>query len=308
MPITGVDHVMLAVPDLDAARAAFTACFDRPSRPGSRHPGWGTTNAVLRFADSYLELITVVDRAEAAGRPASRRMTGVSDAGGGWVSAVLAAEDLPATCAALADRGVPVSPPLDGVSVRPDGRRRRWRVGAHGEEFRTGRLPSLIEYLDPWPEADPDPAELRRGGVHGVAGVDIAVTDLPAAAAEYAVLLGGPPALGDRSATWTLPDGRVLRLLAPAGSATPAGSVGPVCAGDPVAAHLDRLGPGLCAVALAVDSPAAVAAAVAGRGGAVRPGVDREPVVDPAGCAPIRLVAARPAPSRGPVVTAGATR
>ncbi|MDI5942323.1 hypothetical protein QLR68_30250, partial [Micromonospora sp. DH15] len=143
-----------------------------------------------------------------------------------------------------------------------------------------------------------------RGGVHGVAGVDIAVPARPAAAAEYAVLLGGPPALGDRSATWTLPDGRVLRLLAPAGSATPAGSVGPAGVGDPVVAHLDRLGPGLCAVALAVDSPAAVA----GRGVAVRAGVDGEPVVDPAGCAPIRLVAARPAPSRGPVVTAGATR
>ncbi|WP_405095688.1 VOC family protein [Micromonospora sp. NBC_01412] len=289
MPITGVDHVMLAVPDLDAARAAFTACFDRPSRPGSRHPGWGTTNAVLRFADSYLELITVVDRAEAAGRPASRRMTDVIDAGGGWVSAVLAAEDLPSTCAALAGRGIPVSPPIGGESVRPDGRRRRWRVGAHGEEFRTGRLPSLIEYLDPWPEAAPDPAELRRGGVHGLAGVDIAVTDIDAAAAEYGVLFGGPPRRGERSAEWTLPDGRTLRLLAPAGP------------GDPVAAHLDRLGPGLCAVALAVDSPAEAAEAIRRRGIAVGAGADGRPVIDPAatGLAPVRLVAAR---------LAGATR
>nr|BFE70698.1 hypothetical protein GCM10020092_039990 [Actinoplanes digitatis] len=179
MPIIGIDHVMLATGDLDAARDAFQACLGRPVRPGSRHPGWGTANAVLRFADTYLELITVFDREAARSRPAGRRLADVIDAGGGWAAPVLAAADLDGTCRALRGRGIELAAPIDGESVRPDGRRRRWRIGAHGEEFRTGRLPSMIEYLDPWPEDDPDPAELTRNGIRGLAGVEIAVADLP---------------------------------------------------------------------------------------------------------------------------------
>jgi hypothetical protein len=293
MTITGIDHVMLAVPDLDAGRAALGARFDREIRPGSRHPGWGTANAVLRFPDSYVELITIVDRDEAAQRPAGRRITAVADAGGGWVAAVLAGTDLAETCAMLGRHGVPVGEPIDGESVRPGGRRRRWRIGAHGETFGAGRLPSMIEYLDPWPEEDPDPQELCRGGIRGVAGVDIAVTDLARRTAEYSLLLDAPPRRGERTATWTLPDGRHLRLVAPESGT------------DPVALHLDRVGPGLCAVALAADSPARVRDSLRTQGVRVESTADGL-LIDPVatGLAPLRVVAA----SRRPDVRAAASR
>jgi hypothetical protein len=243
MPIIGIDHVMLAAGDLDAARGEFRTSLDRPSRPGSRHPGWGTANAVVRFADTYLELITVLDRDVALSRPAGRRMVDVIDAGGGWVAPVLAATDLDDTCRTLRGQGVEVAEPIDGESVRPDGRRRRWRIGAHGDEFRTGRLPSMIEYLDPWPEDDPDPAELTRNGIQGLAGVEIAVPDLRTRTEEYAALLGAAPERTGRTAAWTLPDGRGLRLVAPGRR------------GDPVDVHLDRFGPGLFQVDVATEAP-----------------------------------------------------
>jgi len=160
-----------------------------------------------------------------------------------------------------------VAAPIDGESVRPGGRRRRWRIGAHGTEFRTGRLPSMIEYLDPWPEDDPDPAELTRNGIRGLAGVVIAVPGLRHPAAEYAALLGAAPRRTGRTADWTLPDGRGLRLVAPGRP------------DDPVGRHLDRLGPGLFQVDLAVEAPERLRVASTGA----------DPVLDLAG-ARLRLV------------------
>ncbi len=58
--LTGLDHVLVGVHDLEEARLAwlrlgFTAC------PRGRHIGWGTANYCLMFPDDYVELIGIVD-------------------------------------------------------------------------------------------------------------------------------------------------------------------------------------------------------------------------------------------------------
>jgi Glyoxalase-like domain len=44
---------------------------------GGRHPGWGTANRIVPLGETYLELVAVVDEAEAAQSAFGRRVAGV---------------------------------------------------------------------------------------------------------------------------------------------------------------------------------------------------------------------------------------
>jgi catechol 2,3-dioxygenase-like lactoylglutathione lyase family enzyme len=278
MAVTGIDHVMFAVPSLPAAEEAFAGALGLHTGTGSEHPDWGTRNAVFRFRDTYLELITVADPPRAGARPAGRRMLDVIGDGGGWLAFVLSATGLVDTVAALRADGLDLAEPLSGESVRADGTRRRWWVAGHGESFRTGALPSLIEYEGEHPTAEPPEAGSPAAYVDGIAGVDVAVPDLAEAVGRYALLFGGDPdpggddLLAADTATWRLADGRTVRLLAPSRPHR----------ASALDTYLDRRGQGLFGVALAVRRPDAVAAALARRGAAAPPtGRPGEVLVDP---------------------------
>jgi hypothetical protein len=61
--ITGLDHALVGVRDLEAARAAFERLGFTLS-PRGRHIGWGTANYCLMFLEDYVELLGVVDPAQ----------------------------------------------------------------------------------------------------------------------------------------------------------------------------------------------------------------------------------------------------
>jgi catechol 2,3-dioxygenase-like lactoylglutathione lyase family enzyme len=52
-----LDHVVLAVRDLDAARADYVALLGRDPSWHGRHPSFGTCNVLFRLANTYLELL-----------------------------------------------------------------------------------------------------------------------------------------------------------------------------------------------------------------------------------------------------------
>jgi Glyoxalase-like domain len=60
-----LDHVLIAVADLAAAAREIEARHGLASIEGGRHPGWGTANRIVPLGESYLELVSVVDEAEA---------------------------------------------------------------------------------------------------------------------------------------------------------------------------------------------------------------------------------------------------
>ena len=65
--LRGLDHVLVGVRDLEAARRdwerlGFTAC------PRGRHIGWGTANYCLMFPQDYVELIGIVDASQFTNR------------------------------------------------------------------------------------------------------------------------------------------------------------------------------------------------------------------------------------------------
>ena len=58
--ITGIDHGLIGVRDLEAARANWER-LGFSLTPQGRHTGWGTANYCMMFEDDYLELIGLVD-------------------------------------------------------------------------------------------------------------------------------------------------------------------------------------------------------------------------------------------------------
>ncbi|MGQ3072105.1 MAG: VOC family protein, partial [Ferrovibrionaceae bacterium] len=96
--LTGLDHPLVGVADLEAARAGWARLGFTPT-PRGRHIGWGTANYCIMFPDSYLELLGVVDPGQFTAGLAERLA---------WIEARLA--------------GAPLPPP----AVRP------WRPGDMG--------------------------------------------------------------------------------------------------------------------------------------------------------------------------------
>ena len=58
--ITGIDHTLIGVRDLEAARAAW-ARLGLQITPRGRHIGWGTANYCIMLERGYIELLGIVD-------------------------------------------------------------------------------------------------------------------------------------------------------------------------------------------------------------------------------------------------------
>ena len=61
-PLAGIDHALVGVADLEAARELWTRLGFTLS-PRGRHKGWGTGNYCAMFAHDYVELLGIVDPA-----------------------------------------------------------------------------------------------------------------------------------------------------------------------------------------------------------------------------------------------------
>lgn len=101
--IEALDHVVLAVPDLDAAAERFRALGLVLSQRGT-HQGRGTANHAIFFhaaeGEFYVELLTATDR-EAAAATGAQSLLDKLDAGGGLLRLMLRTSDLAAVRASL---------------------------------------------------------------------------------------------------------------------------------------------------------------------------------------------------------------
>ena len=132
-----VDHVIRAVEDLDRAAHRFLTDHGLASVDGGRHPGHGTANRIIPLGPDYIELIAVVDHAEAAGSPLGRRVA----AGSGWIGHALRVPRLADVVAA--DEATTTM-----RRVRPDGVELSWTI-ARLDDFAAGHGPFLIEWHVP---------------------------------------------------------------------------------------------------------------------------------------------------------------
>jgi hypothetical protein len=163
-----IDHVVLAVRDLDAAGTRILNEVGFGSVPGGRHPGWGTGNRIVPLGHGYVELLAVVDPMEAESSPIGR-----------WISnASRSVDRLVAWCVSTDE--------IDGVAERlglamatgsrslPDGRTLRWRSVGFDRVAEHPDLPFFISWDGP-PELHPGQAQVQhRVEPNGIAWIEVA--------------------------------------------------------------------------------------------------------------------------------------
>ncbi len=183
-PLTRLDHVVIAVRNLDTAAATYRK-LGLTLTPRGLHEGKGTGNHCIMFPNTYVELLGIVDETGAKGRLAER----VNARGEGCIGIAYGADDADKTYAALQAAGIEAEPPND--LSRPldlDGKRDMVR-------FRNIMLPKLalpetMQFV--CTHATPELTRARHEwqlhptGATGVAEVIIAVDDVEAATRELA--------------------------------------------------------------------------------------------------------------------------
>jgi hypothetical protein len=227
--LTGIDHLVIAVADPDAAAAQLEASLGISVGPGGRHERRGTRNRLAWFGDTYVELIGVVDRALAAGSWIGAPTLRALDAGGGLVTWAIGTDALAADGARLRADGADLGEPIAGERQRPDGRMVRWRLA--GPPSLSVTAPFLIEHDQGGAEwTDGERAE-RASARHPAGGpIRLEVLEVPVADVNRAMqrLLRGAglrfrPSLAGGGARDANLGGQLVRLRpAPRGDASTA--------------------------------------------------------------------------------------
>ena len=146
-----LDHVILAVPDLDEAADALERVLGLRATRGGRHPSLGTENSLVPLGGAYLELVAVADEEAAAASAFGRSALAARTDGPRFTGWVARTDDLDDA----ADGGQIVALSRE----TPDGGRITWRMAALERLGDEGVLPPLLSWDDEAtapPFADPD--------------------------------------------------------------------------------------------------------------------------------------------------------
>src|SRR5262249_5690838 len=138
-----IDHVLLAVPGLEAAARLMTLEHGLDSYEGGHHPDWGTANRIVPLGETYLELVTVVGPAPAASSSFRLGIAVASRGRGSSLGWCVRPADLSTTASRL---GLDVE---DGARQRPDGTTVEWRLAGLEQAALSRYLPFFIEWRDP---------------------------------------------------------------------------------------------------------------------------------------------------------------
>jgi hypothetical protein len=194
--IRGIDHLVIACADPDAAARDLEEAVGIVATGGGRHVGRGTFNRIAWLADgSYLELIGVDDRDAALQQPVGAAAVRVLDEhGGGLATYALREDDVDSAAGALNALGS-FGPPTHGSRATGDEMVEWWTtfptkpLGAEGTPF-------LIQHAYTGSEWSPAALEARAtfrhpiGSPVGLARLDIASADPPSTAAAIHEDLG----------------------------------------------------------------------------------------------------------------------
>ena len=179
--LRGIDHLVVAVPDLDTAIGNYTE-LGFTVVPGGRHPV-GTHNALISFSDeSYLELIAFYEPSP------DHRWWAPLQRGGGLVDFCMQTDNLRGDTVAFRQAGVLIEDPKPLSRVRPDGYKLSWVLSIPRDAHR-GVAPFLIQ--DETPREERVPRQMTHPNqVRGIGTVTVAVSDIVPVRRWYARVLG----------------------------------------------------------------------------------------------------------------------
>ncbi len=207
--ITGIDHVLLAVRDLDAATHTF-ARLGFTASPRGVHEEWGTANRCLMLAKGYVELIAPIGDG-----PGARRVAAHLDSWGeGLMGVALGSSDAQQSYQSLLRAGVKAgapSPLSRRIEVADGELRPSFAVVDLAAETTPGLPVFLCQHLTP--ELLRRPAWLdHANGASSLMSVTVVIDHPEAAMPEYNRLFG-PAASTPTDEMVTVHSGRGLIYL-----------------------------------------------------------------------------------------------
>ena len=190
--LTGIDHTLLAVSDLEAARETYRR-LGFTLTPRGRHVGWATGNYCIMFPRNYVELLGI---AEPGGYTAGLEEM-LAARGEGVHKLVLGSHDAAKARASLAAAGLAPSEPqsLSRALELPEGNVMPAFTLVHLPPEATPQLSMFIcQHLTPDLVRRPDWLAHPNGAEH-LAGVIVVVDDPVALEGPYERLLGAGNAI-----------------------------------------------------------------------------------------------------------------
>ncbi len=166
--ILGIDHLVIAVHDPDAAAADLERELGLVFTGGGRHESAGTWNRLAFLGEAYLELIGTFERGLVLANTdfaVGRAALDLLDAGReGLATWSIAVDDCAMEVARLRHAGSPIGDPVHGWRLRHDGETVRWVTAfpTLGPE----EPPFLIEHEMVGAEWGPDALAARRAFDH----------------------------------------------------------------------------------------------------------------------------------------------
>lgn len=138
-----LDHILWAVPDLDAGIAQFEDLTGIRATIGGTHPGFGTRNALASFGDTYIEIISP-DPAQNLDGTLGAEFAALSAP---WLySAAFSTDDLTAARATAARTGLTAGDIVEMSRTRPDGVKLDWAIMKLTQPELGARFPFLIDW------------------------------------------------------------------------------------------------------------------------------------------------------------------
>jgi len=183
-PLSGIDHTLVGVRDLEAARVTWRR-LGFTVTPRGRHIGWGTGNYCIMFPSDYVELLGIVDPTRFLNRLDSLLET----RGEGFLGLAFAAASSSDVFAAFPDV---TQPPKDlgRLLELPEGDvTPRFSLVHFNPEATPGLSTFSCTHLTPELLRNPEWLDHPNGAV-GLEGVTIAIPDPVALGPAYAALFG----------------------------------------------------------------------------------------------------------------------
>jgi hypothetical protein len=164
-------QAIVLVTDLESARHRMEA-LGLTVLDGGRHPGRGTANLIVPLGTQYLELLAVVDEAEARSSPQGRPVVAALERRGpGLARWSVEVGDIEATAARV---GLPVE---ERHRLLPDGTTVRWRsVGVDAAWDEPWRC-AFMAWDDPRSHPARTAGAVHRNGATGFARLEVEVPD-----------------------------------------------------------------------------------------------------------------------------------
>ena len=192
-PITGIDHALIGVSDLEIARISYER-LGFTVTPRGRHIGWGTENHTVMFENDYVELIGVADPTKQI-----HNLDKFLINGDGLLNVVLGTRDADETSRWLKQQSSHAEEAKD--------LQRLIKIGEHEEilDFRYVFLPpELSPGLETFASQHLSPEKVRRpawlshpNGARSISEVTVVMENLDGVAEAYKNLFGSESVSGD---------------------------------------------------------------------------------------------------------------